>query len=45
MGKSDKDPLRYQKVYCMACGKQFEVDFKKRKAKCPKCKTEIKIKK
>lgn len=34
---------RYIKIHCINCGKEYKVDLKKSKAKCPKCKTEMKI--
>ncbi|EHJ08391.1 hypothetical protein [Staphylococcus simiae] len=30
-------------IHCMNCGKKYKVNLNKSKAKCPKCKTEMKI--
>jgi|GEM_PF-5959137 len=41
--KSLNKAIRYIDVHCVNCGKGYTVDLKKSKAKCPKCKTEMKI--
>ncbi|WHI59033.1 hypothetical protein PYH69_09715 [Mammaliicoccus lentus] len=41
--KALKKATRYIEIHCINCGKIYEVDLKKSKAKCPKCKTEMKI--
>lgn len=30
-------------IHCINCGRKYKVDLTKKKAKCPKCKTEMKI--
>ncbi|WP_179299984.1 hypothetical protein [Staphylococcus delphini] len=41
--KALKKVARYIEVHCVSCGRKYTVDLKKSKAKCPKCKTEMKI--
>lgn len=44
LGKALEKATRYIEVHCINCGKKYKVDLKKRKVKCPKCKTEMTIK-
>ncbi|WP_161485376.1 hypothetical protein [Abyssicoccus albus] len=44
LGKTLEKATRYIEVHCISCGKKYKADLKKRKVKCPKCKTEMTIK-
>ncbi|NJH82152.1 MULTISPECIES: hypothetical protein [Staphylococcus] len=41
--KALEKAARYIEVHCVNCGRKYTVDLKKSKAKCPKCKTEMKL--